>query len=68
MDEEKLNVRDNNGDYSHRQPQDIESAPRASYAGTAETCVEPECGHENTYGEPDANQVNVNSKSSIDIK
>ncbi|KAI7852667.1 ABC-2 type transporter-domain-containing protein [Circinella umbellata] len=61
MDGEKLNVSHNNGDYNQNLSQDIESAPRASYAGTAETCVELECGHEDTYGEPDANQVDVNN-------
>ncbi|KAI9499314.1 ABC-2 type transporter-domain-containing protein [Zychaea mexicana] len=60
MDEEKIKV-EQQPQQELRRSQDLEAAPRSSYAGTAETYVEPEAGNYNTFGEPDANQVDVDT-------
>ncbi|KAI9278568.1 ABC-2 type transporter-domain-containing protein [Phascolomyces articulosus] len=64
MDEEKLKVDNDtnqNGEGNGEDHPDLEAPPRSSYTGTAETYVEPECGVNDTYGETDANQVDVNT-------
>ena len=56
MDEENLQA---------EKQQNRESIPRTSYTGSAETYVESQAGHHDTFGEPDANQVNVKGSTPV---